>query len=583
MRDLIGKMPNKPGIYFFKDKKDQTIYIGKAKSLRKRVRSYFTSTDKKDAKTQVLVRNITNIDYLVVRSETEALLTEANLIKQHRPRYNVFLKDDKTFPYIRITNEDYPKIEIIRMKNLQKDEHTYFGPYTDIRYLRKVMRSIYRIFPETNETLTHLKVADIPSKRDYQEVIKKISLFLKGRSGDVRDTIKYEMAEASKNMEYEEAAKYRDQLEAVENFMLNEKKVTHDFMDRDIVCTSSEGNSGVSILIRVRNGHLVGRNRFNMSVNDDRDVSGNTQSFIQQHYASTMDYPKEILLDTDVDNKDRLQAWLSSLKKGSIKILNPQRGEKRELVQMCRKNADLQLREIVAKKIKRKEGFSKKIESLKKDLNLDITPSIIEAFDISHISGKFQVGGMVCFKNAIPYKGGYRKFKINHNFENNDYLSMSEAVSRRYSRLKKEDGKFPDLILIDGGKGQLRAAKKTLDKLGLGFIPIIALAKRLEEVYTIESKSPLSISKTSPGLFLLREIRDEVHRFSISYHRSIRSKNLLKSKILEIKGVGAQRFQMLMNQYKSLSKIKTVSALKISKETSIPVNLCKRIIKELNS
>ena len=583
MQDLIREIPKKPGIYFFKNKANQIIYIGKAKSIQNRVRSYFSSIHRKDPKTQVLIKNIAHIDYLVVRSEGEALLTEANLIKQHKPRYNVYLKDDKTFPYIRITNEDYPKIEIIRIKNLQKDEHDYYGPYTDVKYLRKIIKSINRIFPETNESFTHLKITDIPSKEEYQSIIKKITLFLKGRSSEVRDAIKNSMINASDKMFYEEAAKYRDQLEAINNFMLNEKKITHDFMDRDIICVSSYDKYGISMLIRIRNGHLVGQNRFNMKINNDSDISGNTESFIQQHYSNTMDYPKEILIDTDIKNKEKIQKWLSELKKSSIRILNPKKGEKKGLVEMCRKNADLQLQEIISQKYKNKEVVSKKIKSLKKDLNLDVYPSNIEAFDISHISGKFQVGGMVSFKNGAAYKSGYRKFKIKHNFENNDFLSISEVIFRRYSRMKDTNEIFPDLILIDGGKGQLSAAKQSLDKLELNFIPVVALAKKLEEVYVPESNNPLSINKTSSGLFLLREIRDEVHRFAVKYHRSLRSKKLLQSKILKIRGVGVNRFETLIGKYKSLSKIKTQSPSEISKETNIPIDICKRIIKELNN
>ncbi len=583
MQTIIGKVPKKPGIYFFKDKKNQIIYIGKAKLLRNRVRSYFASTHLKDAKTQVLVKNIADIDYLVVRSEAEALLTEANLIKQHKPRYNVYLKDDKTFPYIRITKEDYPKVEIIRMKNLQKDKHTYFGPYTDIKYLRNIMKSINSIFPETNHSLTHLKIAEIPNKDVYLSIIDKIILFLKGRSNEVRDKIEHEMNKASSNLQYEEAAKYRDKLKSINSFILNEKKVTHDFMDRDIVCVSSKGVDGVGMLIRIRNGHLVGKSRFNMKINNESDISGNTEIFIKQHYSSTMDFPKEILIATNINKKDEIEMWLSSLKNSTLRIINPRRGEKKELVNMCKKNADLYLQELIAQKKILRESVSKKVENLKKDLSMNVLPSKIEAFDISHISGKFQVGGMVTFKDGIPYKNGYRKFKIKHDFENNDFLSISEVISRRYSRLKHENKVFPDLILVDGGKGQLSAAKKSLVDLGLDFIPIISLAKKLEEVYIPESKNPLSIRKTSPGLFLLRQIRDEVHRFSIKYHRSLRSQNLLKSKILGIKGVGEKRLETLIKKYKTLSKIKSKSPLKISQETNISICICAKIVQELKS
>ena len=581
MINKIGEIPTKPGIYFFKDAKNQIIYIGKAKSIRKRVRSYFSSTHLKDPKTKVLVKNISKIDYLVVRSETEALLTEANLIKQHKPRYNVYLKDDKTFPYIKITNDDYPKIEIIRSKNLQKDKHIYFGPYSDAKYLRKVMKLINRIFPETNENYRKLKIASRPSKDVYLSIIKKIILFLKGRSNEVRDKIYSQMKLASENMMYEDAAKYRDQLDVINNFIINEKKISHDFKDRDIICVSSITGLGLAMLIRVRNGHLIGTNKFNMKINNDNDINGNTKIFIQQYYSYTTDFPTEVLLDIDVDKKDKLETWLTDIKKSNIKILNPKRGEKKELVKMCRKNCDLHLNEIVIKNKTSTDYLSKKIKSLKNALNIDTYPRRIEAFDISHISGNFQVGGMVSYKDGVPYKKDYRKFRIKHKKGNNDYLSISEVIFRRYSRIKNSNGVFPDLILIDGGKGQLSSAKKSLDSLNLHFIPVIALAKKIEEVFIPNSNNPLSISKISPGLLLLREIRDEVHRFSVKYHRSLRNKNLLQSKLLKIKGIGENRFKDLINTYGSLSNIKNKTEIEIFRDTKIPIDICRAIAEEM--
>ena len=587
LKDRISSVPTSPGIYFFKDKKKQTIYIGKAKSLRKRVRSYFTSTDKKDAKTQVMVRHIVDIDWMVVRSETEALLTEANLIKEHKPRYNVFLKDDKTFPYIRITNEDYPKIEIMRMKNLKKDGHTYFGPYTDTYYLRQVLKSIHQIFPQTNQTLKHLRISfkdgeDI-SKDDYNDMIQKIKMFLKGRSAEVRIGIKDKMDNASQNMHYEEAAQFRDQLKAIDSFIDSQKKVSHDFMDRDIICLSSEGKAAVCILIRIRNGHLIGRNRFFMNIIDDTDVAGNIQSFILQHYNSSMDYPKEILLEVDVEDKDSLEMWLSANKKGNLKILNPQRGEKRELVEMCRKNADLQLKELLAKKIKRKEVVSKTIESLQDDLDMQAPPRRIEAFDNSNIQGKHPVAGMVCFIDGKPRKGEYRKFNIKTVKGIDDFAMMHEVVSRKYKRALDEGTSLPDLILIDGGKGQLSAAKNALDSLGLGYIPIIGLAKRLEEVFKPGLSDPQSIAKTSPGLFLLRKIRDEVHRYAITFHRSKRDKEMTQSIFESIKGMGKAKVKKLWVEFESLDKIKKASVEEIREALKVSDRIAKDIIKISNN
>ena len=587
LKDRISSVPTSPGIYFFKDKKKQTIYIGKAKSLRKRVRSYFTSTDKKDAKTQVMVRHIVDIDWMVVRSETEALLTEANLIKEHKPRYNVFLKDDKTFPYIRITNEDYPKIEIMRMKNLKKDGHTYFGPYTDTYYLRQVLKSIHQIFPQTNQTLKHLRISfkdgeDI-SKDDYNDMIQKIKMFLKGRSAEVRIGIKDKMDNASQNMHYEEAAQFRDQLKAIDSFIDSQKKVSHDFMDRDIICLSSEGKAAVCILIRIRNGHLIGRNRFFMNITDDTDVAGNIQSFILQHYSSSMDYPKEILLEVDVEDKDSLEIWLSANKKGNLKILNPQRGEKRELVEMCRKNADLQLKELLAKKIKRKEVVSKTIESLQDDLDMQAPPRRIEAFDNSNIQGKHPVAGMVCFIDGKPRKGEYRKFNIKTVKGIDDFAMMHEVVSRKYKRALDEGTSLPDLILIDGGKGQLSAAKNALDSLGLDYIPIIGLAKRLEEVFKPGLSAPQSIAKTSPGLFLLRKIRDEVHRYAITFHRSKRDKKMTQSIFESIKGIGKAKVKKLWAEFESLDKIKKASIEEIREALKVSERIAKDIIEISNN
>lgn len=601
LKDKISSVPTSPGIYFFKNKKEQIIYIGKAKSLRKRVRSYFSGTDRKDAKTQVMVRHITDIDWLVVRSETEALLSEANLIKEHKPRYNVFLKDDKTFPYIKITNESYPRIEIMRMKNLQKDKHIYFGPYTDTYYLREVLSSIHKIFPlrtcsfDINDQSIkdkkhsvcldyHIKRCEGPCEglvpqKNYSQMIDKIKLFLRGRSGDVRFGIEEKMRQASEDLCYEDAAKFRDQLSAIDSFTSKQKKLSHDFMDRDLICIAAKGSSAVCILIRIRNGHLVGRNRFAINIADVSDYAGNMQSFILQHYSSSMDYPKEILLEVDVKDRENLEVWLSGNKKANLKILNPQRGEKRELVKMCRKNADLHLKEIIAKKIKRKEVISKTVESLQSDLDMQVPPRRIEAFDNSNIHGKHAVAGMVCFIDGKPRKGEYRKFNIKTVKGIDDFATMHEVVTRKYKRALDEGGSLPDLILVDGGKGQLSAAKSALDGLGLGYISIIGLAKRLEEVFKPGISQAQSIAKTSPGLFLLRKIRDEVHRFAISFHRKKRDKKMILSIFDGIRGMGKTRVKRLWSVFDSLKDIQKASPKQLVSALKIPEKLAKEIIK----
>ncbi len=588
LKSKISSVPTSPGIYFFKDNKDQVIYIGKAKSLRNRVKSYFSGINKKDAKTQVLVRKIKDVDWLVVRSEAEALLAEANLIKEHKPRYNVFLKDDKTFPYIRITNEDYPKIEIMRMKNLKKDVHTYFGPYTDARYLRRVLKSIYQIFPQTNQTLKHLKInfneaeGGSISKDEYNDMIEKIKMFFKGRSLEVRIGIKNKMDEASRRLMYEDAARYRDQLSAIDSFLLKQKKVSHDFMDRDIISISAKGSAAVAILLRVRNGHLVGKNRFLLNVVDDSNLSVNMRSFIIQYYSSCMDLPAEILLGVKLSDVESLQAWLSEKKKSILRILRPQRGDKYGLVKMCQENADLQLKENLANKIKRREVVSKKIDSLQADLDMLAPPRRIEAFDNSNIQGQYPVAGMVCFVDGKPLKREYRKFNIKTVEGIDDFAMMYEVVLRKYKRVLREGAVLPDLILVDGGKGQLSAAKKALDGLGLDYIPIVGLAKKLEEVYKPGISTPQNISKTSPGIFLLREIRDEVHRFAISFHRSIRNKDMTKSIFDDIKGMGEVRIKRLWGEFESLDQIRDASISEIERKVKVTEKIALKIKEKTN-
>jgi len=589
LKSKISLVPTSPGIYFFRNNKNEIIYIGKAKSLRNRVRSYFSGINKKDAKTQVLVRKIKDVDWLVVRSEAEALLAEANLIKEHKPRYNVFLKDDKTFPYIRITNEDYPKIEIMRMKNLKKDIHTYFGPYTDTRYLRRVLKSIYQIFPQTNQTLKHLKInfnkgeGLSVSRDEYNDMIEKIKMFLKGRSLEVRTGIKNKMDEASSRLMYEEAARYRDQLSAIDNFLSKQKKVSHDFMDRDIISISAKGITAVAILLRVRNGHLVGKNKFLLNIVDDSDLSGNMRSFITQHYSSCMDFPKEILLDVKLSEIESLQSWLSEKKKSILRILSPQRGDKYSLVKMCQKNADLQLKEILAKKIKRREVVSKKVESLQSDLDMLAPPRRIEAFDNSNIQGMYPVAGMVCFVDGKPLKREYRKFNIKTVEGVDDFAMMHEVVLRKYKRTLSENTVLPDLILVDGGKGQLSYAKRALDSLGLGYIPIIGLAKKLEEVYKPGISTPQNIPKTSPGIFLLRQIRDEVHRFAISFHRSSRNKGMTQSVFDNIKGMGKVRIKRLWEEFDNLKEIRKASISEIEKKVQVTDEIASKIKDKANN
>ena len=580
INDRLLKAPKNPGVYFFKNKDDQIIYIGKAKVLKSRIRSYFPQKRQHSSpKVNIMTNHITDIDWIVVRDEKEALLTEANMIKEHRPKYNVLLKDDKTFPYIRITNEDYPKIEIVRMKNLKKDKHIYFGPYTDAYYLREVVKSIHKIFPQTNQTLKHFKIEKEIPIENYNGIIEKIKMFFKGRSGEVRGIVKAKMENASDKLNYEEAARYRDQLDAIDNFMSRQKKVLHNFENQDVLSIDYENNYGVGVVFRIRNGHLISIEKFDLLLRGDEKETIIEQFFLQ-YYSSVYDFPDTILLECSIGRKDEYSKWISDKKGKAVKLEIPVIGEKRNLVNLCYKNASLYMKEVKLKKIKRKDDIRLTISQLQEDLDMSVPPIRIEAFDNSNIQGKQAVAGMVCYINGKPKKTEYRKFNIKTVDGIDDFASMHEVVKRRYLRLLEEKKQLPDLVVIDGGKGQLSAAKSALDSIGLNHIYVIGLAKRLEEIYKPGISAPQNISKTSPSLYLLRSIRDEVHRYAVSFHRQKRNKNMTLSIFEDINGLGDKRLQDLWKKFKSIDNIKKTTASEIADKTNIPESIAKQIIRK---
>ena len=601
MNNIVENIKNistDPGVYFFKDKKDNILYIGKAKNLRKRVSSYFTKSNK-DIKNKLMISKAFDIDTIVVNTEVEALITEANLIKIHKPRYNVFLKDDKTFPYIMITQESYPRVEIIRKKNLSKDGNIYFGPYTDVNYLRSIVKVLHQIFPlRTCSYLINDKVIKgkkvkvcldyhinkcegpcegLVSEKKYNDMIKQVIRFLKGNNKDVKMYLANMMKHSSQKLLYEDAARWRNQLEALNSFEKKQSKLTQEFVDRDIINISYKDNYGIALVMRIRNGLLVGRGKFDLQMIHDFNLNNELEKFLVQYYKLTMDFPKEIIIGNNLNDKDSVLEWLSQKYKKKISIILPLRGEKKRMLDICIKNNDLLLQDYIFKKIKRKEYIPKTLSQLKEDLSMSVVPKRIEAFDNSNIQGTHAVAGMVCFIDGKPYKKEYRKFKIKSVSGIDDFESMREVVFRRYSRQLKENNYLPDLILIDGGKGQLSAAKSTLDKLGLGYIRVIGLAKKLEEVFVPESSEPQNIRKTSSSIYLLRKIRDEVHRFSVAFHRSLRNKSMVDSTLSNVKGLGKKRIKLLWNNYDSFSEILKDSIQSIYTKTHIPIKIIKKI------
>ena len=593
----IKSVPTEPGVYFFKDKKNDIIYIGKAINLRNRVRSYFQKNKYQTPKNTSMIKRIIDVEWLVVRNEVEALLTEANLIKQHQPYYNVNLKDDKSFPFIRITNEPFPRVFITR--EIIRDGSKYFGPYTDVVYLRRTLKAIRRIFPvrscdfyidqavidQKKISLCldyHIKKCEGPceglvSKGHYKEMIDNIVSFLHGKTKSSEIYIHNQMEKASSQLRYEDAGIFRDQLHAIKAFKKKQIKINADFDDRDIIGYAKENDFGIVVIVRIRNGRIASREKLSMS-NLDEDDAAMIKTVITQFYFDTDFIPSEICVQQIPDSVDELLIWLKEKRGKKVDISFPQKGEKAKQVRLAHQNAKLLLGEWVINKKKRKDLIPKMVKQLQDDLQLKAPPRKIECFDISHLGGTNTVASMVCFVDGKPRKNNYRKYNIKSVDGIDDFASIREVVYRRYKRVKEEGDGFPDLIVVDGGKGQLSMAVSALRELGLDYLPIISLAKKLEEVFIPGNSDAQSIHKQSPGLILLRQLRDEAHRFAIEFQRQKRSKSISDSVFLSIKGMGKRKVQRLLSHYSDLNVIANLKTDELAKELSISNLIADEII-----
>ena len=598
LQSKLKNIPIYPGVYRFMDDKGEIIYIGKAKNLRSRVRSYFQKSKSQSTKNLTMIRHISDLEWIVVRSEVEALLTEANLIKQHAPRYNVMMKDDKSFPFIRITNEPYPQVLLTR--KIVKDGSKYFGPFTDVYSLRTTLKALHKVFPVRScsffldeQVITdkkvklcldyHIRKCEGPceglvSMEHYQEMIDRIDRFMRGKTKETEDYITEQMQNASTSMRYEEAAMYRDQLEAIRSFNERQSKVSTEFEDRDVFALAQEGELGVVVIIRIRNGRIFSREKISLQRLDDKD-SYTMKTVITRFYMDSGLIPREILLQFSPTDEKELLIWLKKRRQGTVKFLYPQRGEKAKEMRITLQNAKLLLGEWIINRKKRRYQIPNMLAQLQEDLNMDVPPRRIEAFDISHLGGIDTVASMVCFIDARPRKCEYRKFNIKTVSGIDDFAAIREVVSRRYKRVKDEKGSMPDLILVDGGKGQLSMALSALRELGLDYIPTAGLAKKLEEVFVPGNPDAQTIHKQSPGLILLRRIRDEAHRFAITFQRQKRKKQLVQSVFGELPGMGKKRLEKLLQAFDGPTAIAKLTPEVINGQTGIPIKIGKEIIK----
>ena len=594
----LKNIPTKPGVYIFRNDDGKILYIGKAKNLRNRVRSYFQKNKYQTPKNQSLITRIFDLEWIVVGSEVEALLTEANLIRKHKPKYNISLKDDKSFPYIRVTNEPYPQVFLTR--NVVKDGSKYFGPYTNVMLLRQTLKAIHKVFPirscsyVINDNVIragkvkvcldyHIKKCGGPceglvSKAEYKRMIKHVNQFLQGDTKDTERNLRSHMVQTAKDLRFEDAAIIRDQLEAIRDYKDRQMKIANDFEDRDVFALAQEEDIGVMAIIRIRQGRIFSREKISLQGLDE-DQKTTLRSTILQFYLDSDFIPKLILLPFEPEDRTEIIDYLKNKRSGAIKLLIPQRGEKAREIRIAYQNAKLLLGEWLLNRKKRRDAVSGSVKQLQDDLNMDAPPRRIEAFDISHLGGTNTVASMVCFIDGKPRKKEYRKFNVKTVAGIDDFASMREVVYRRYKRVQAEEKPFPDLILIDGGKGQLSMAVSALRELGLDYIPVIGLAKRLEEVFVPGNSDPQSISKQSSGLKLVQQIRDEAHRFAVTFQRDKRSKDMTRSVFSNIKGMGPERIKKLFNAFKNVDEIAASSVDIIREKTHLPNTLCIQIIK----
>ncbi|EOV2402797.1 excinuclease ABC subunit UvrC [Enterococcus faecalis] len=585
IKNKLALLPDQPGCYLMKDKNGTIIYVGKAKILKNRVRSYFRGSH--DTKTERLVSEIDDFEYIVTESNIEALLLEINLIHKNNPKYNIMLKDDKTYPFIKITNEKYPRLMITR--KVLKDKALYFGPYPDVNAANETKKLLDRLFPlrkcnpsqKTPCLYYHLGQCLCPYAFDvdpqvYKDMVEEIKGFLSGGHTEIQDRLQEKMAYAAAHMEFEKAAEFRDQIKAIETVMTRQKMTNVDLIDRDVFGYAVDKGWMCVQVFFVRQGKLIERDVSIFPFYDDASEAFLT--FIGQFYQENEHFvPKEVLIPDDID-KESVEALLAT------KILQPQRGEKKKLVKLASKNAAVALNEKFDLIVRKQERTIGAVEKLGNAMNIP-APIRIEAFDNSNIMGTNPVSAMVVFIDGRPAKNEYRKYKIKTVQGPDDYASMREVIYRRYSRVLKEGLPFPDLILIDGGKGQVDVAKDVLaNQLGVD-IPVAGLAKndkhKTSELLFGPDLEVVPLESNSQEFFLLQRIQDEVHRFAITFHRQLRSKNSFASKLDNIEGLGPKRKKNLLKEFKLLKNI-TAASVEELRKAGLPETVAKNVYRHLH-
>jgi excinuclease ABC subunit C len=597
--EKIEALPAKPGVYQFKDVNGKVIYVGKSQNLRNRVRQYFHKSRLVEPRIDAMVSKIIDVELTVTDSEIEALILEANLIKQLKPRYNVLLKDDKSYPYIAITKEPFPRVYITRRKI---SGAYYFGPYTDVKSMRNALKTVRDLFMVrscsldlTEESIKknkfkvcldyHIKKCEGPceahvSQEHYNALIDQASQVLRGKTKSVIESLKKEMDDHADASRFEEAAIIRDRMNALSVYSEKQKIMDSTETDRDIIALVSKEDDACAVIFKVREGKMIGSQHIYLSNASGKPFSELLEAVLERYYLEQEDIPPELFLSDDMSNTAIIQNWLEKKSGHLVNIQFPKSGDKVKLITLVHTNAQFWLDELELLRLKRGDIIPNSLKALQRDLRLSAPPRRIECFDISNIQGADTVASLVVFADGKPKKSEYRKFIIRKVDGPNDFASMQEVVERRYARLLQEKSILPDLIMVDGGKGQLSSAIEVLYKLELNTIPVIGLAKRLEEVFFPDQNEPVQLPRTSSGLRLLQQIRDEAHRFAVTFHRVRRTKRIIQSELELIQGVGIKRVEELLETFGSLQGVRVATEEQLIE--IVGKSVAKNIIKYFN-
>ena len=593
IQEQLKKLPGEPGVYLMKDENDKIIYVGKAISLKNRVRQYFQSSKNHSSKVKSMVKNIKSFEYIITDSELEALILECNLIKKYRPKYNVLLRDDKTYPYIKVTiNEDYPRV--LKVRKVLRDKAKYFGPYTNVEAVNDTLEVIRNIYPirtcnvDIDRAIKnnmrpclnlHIKRCVGPctgnvSKEEYNKMIEEIILFLSGKEEKLIEILKEKMNKCSMECNFEEAAIYRDKILNLQEMMQKQKiDVSTDDVNQDIIAMAYNDEEACVQSFFIRHGKIVGREHFILEGTKDSTKESILGSFVKQFYMNAEYIPKEIIIESEIEDQVVMEEWLSNIKGQKVSIRVPQKGDKKSLISMVKKNAMEYLEKfsnLNKRKYERSEGA---LIELAEVLGLEEPPRRIESYDISNIQGVDSIGVMVVFTNGLKDKKEYRRYKIKTVEGPNDYDSMAEILERRLQK-----GDFADLILLDGGKGQVSAVQKVFDKYGVN-IPLWGMYKddKHRTKGLISATKEFELDKTSNLYRFVASIQEEVHNYAITYHRSLRNKSLTKSSLDDIPGVGEKRKKALLSNFKSIEDIKNASVEELSQVEGLNKSVAENI------